>query len=119
VRIAITGDRNAKEIYRRQISEALQRLPEGSFAILGDCPTGVDAIALELCEDMGIDHVVERADWKRYGPGAGPVRNSCMLDRRPEQVWWFHTSLQASKGTKDCVGQARSRGLPIVGWGSE
>jgi hypothetical protein len=117
MKVAITGSRNWTR--DETIYDALAGLPQGSLVILGDCPTGADRIALDACEILEIAHVVEKAEWAMHGRAAGPKRNGKMLDHEPHEVWWFHESLRASKGTKNCVKQARDRGIPTRGWGNE
>lgn len=123
-RVAITGDRDWEDY--DAIYQPLSQLPAGSFIVLGDCPTGADKLAKRAClallreEGRVLIIVVKEANWKRYHGGAGPKRNGAMLDElelgAPEdqrEVWWFHDDLTKSKGTRNCVGQARDRGLPL------
>jgi hypothetical protein len=49
------------------------------------------------------------ADWNRFGPAAGPIRNRLMLDENPDLVIAFHSDLSNSRGTADTVTEARSR----------
>jgi hypothetical protein len=110
--VVITGDRywtNEEPIYR-----ALETLSAPDLVILGDCPRGVDKIALNACDDLSLAHHQEEADWDRYGLGAGPIRNGVMLDHNPDELWWFHKRLSKSKGTKDCVIQALERDISVL-----
>jgi len=36
-----------------------------------------------------------------------------MLDEKPDLVIAFHPNLAESKGTKDCVNEAKRRGIPV------
>jgi hypothetical protein len=51
------------------------------------------------------------ADWDTHGRSAGPLRNRKMLDTKPDLVIAFHGNLNASKGTKNMVHQARRNGV--------
>jgi hypothetical protein len=51
-----------------------------------------------------------KADWKRYGPAAGPIRNQRMLDWSPDLVVAF----AGGKGTTDTVRRARAAGVEVI-----
>lgn len=48
-----------------------------------------------------------------HGKSAGPIRNRKMIDEHePDFVLAFHDDLEGeSKGTKDCVAYAKSKGI--------
>ena len=54
-----------------------------------------------------------RAEWQRYGKGAGPRRNDNMLNEHPALVIAFHNDLAKSKGTADTVRKAQKRGIAV------
>lgn len=52
-----------------------------------------------------------RANWKRFGKRAGPLRNQQMLDEgKPDLV----IALPGGRGTADMIGRARSGGFQII-----
>jgi hypothetical protein len=55
-----------------------------------------------------------RAEWKRYGLGAGPRRNETMLNEHPALVIAFHNDLANSKGTADTVRKAKKMGITVM-----
>jgi hypothetical protein len=118
VRVAITGDRRWASTPENtvwdvlDVVQALKTLDPESFVILGDA-RGADATARLVCEDLGLTYVVHRADWAKHARGAGSIRNRAMLDDGPDEVWYFHRDLAASKGTADCVREARRRGITV------
>lgn len=115
MRLAVTGDRNWDELDIQSIMvirSAIQKL-QPSFLILGDSK-GVDTIALQVARKLKIKHHVHIANWKEFGRAAGPIRNRAMLDDGVTHVIYFHHNLSESKGTKNCVEQARKRGLIII-----
>lgn len=62
--------------------------------------TGADTLAREWAKAEGIPCETVHADWKRYGPAAGPIRNAAMLkDHAPDAVIAF----PGGKGTADMV----------------
>lgn len=56
------------------------------------------------------------ADWKTHGRAAGPTRNRQMLQEGdPDLIVAFpKTILEASRGTRNMVEQARKLGLPVI-----
>jgi hypothetical protein len=86
-----------------------------AYAILGDCPTGVDANALAWCIDRGVPYELHRADWRAHGRAAGPKRNADMVRAgvlRSARVLAFPRG--AARGTGDCIRQALRAGLEVT-----
>src|SRR5438552_2418595 len=74
--------------------------------IEGEAP-GADTLSREAAMYRGIP--VERypADWKRYGKGAGPIRNLQMLrEGKPDVVIAFHEDIGSGRGTLNMVERA-------------
>lgn len=42
----------------------------------GGCPKGGDKFAEEIARDLGLPILIHHANWKKFGKGAGFVRNS-------------------------------------------
>lgn len=63
---------------------------------------------------LGLGHTVEvhRADWKRYGNGAGPRRNKLMVARGANHCLGF--PIGESRGTFDCLRRVEKAGIPIT-----
>jgi len=76
--------------------------PESVEVIHGGCH-GADIIAGTIAVQNGCKVTEVKADWKRYGRKAGPIRNREMLKLGPELVVAFHDDLTKSKGTADMV----------------
>lgn len=130
--ILVTGSRDWPEKKYDQIANYFAKQAGiGKFVLIeGEC-RGADLMARRAAEQLGMEVIpmpITKDDWKRYGHGAGPVRNREMLklltkkraDGHPIDVVWFHEHLSASRGTKDAVKQAKKLGLtPVCGGGSE
>ncbi len=72
--------------------------------------TGADALAHDWAEERGIKFARYRAEWKRLGNAAGPIRNQLMLDReRPDFVIQF----PGGNGTADMVRKADAAKVPV------
>jgi hypothetical protein len=71
---------------------------------------GADTLAGEWAKERGIPAEEYRADWKKLGPVAGPVRNDRMLrEGKPDGVMAFPGGV----GTMDMVRRAESSGVPV------
>jgi len=85
--------------------------------VLGDCPTGADAIARKWC-GMTLRHdryVIEQADWVKHGKAAVPIRNARMINNNPDIVYAFiDKPLDNSRGTKNAIEQALERNIGVV-----
>ena len=109
MRVLFCGDRNWTD--RDKIAAAFDRL-QPSLVIEGEA-RGADTLAREEAERRGIPVLSFPANWKQYGRAAGPIRNRQMLSEgRPEYVCGFHSSIEASSGTRDMLNQARRLGVP-------
>ena len=82
---------------------------EDLLVVHGDCPTGADAIAEEVCRlHLGtpVEQEKHPADWKRYGTSAGPRRNAEMATLGARLVLGFrdHGPSPGSDGMRrECV----------------
>ena len=111
MRVLVCGDRNWEDA--QTIRRDLLGFPTGTVIIQGGC-RGADRLARRVAEELGLQVEEYPADWRRYGRGAGPVRNQRMLkEGGPDLVLAFHPDLTESKGTKDMVGRARKAGIEV------
>lgn len=75
---------------------------------------GADKMCGWMAKQLGYEVREYPADWAKNGKSAGPIRNRHMFDSElPELVIAFHNDLANSKGTKDMVAYARSKGCPV------
>jgi hypothetical protein len=124
--VVVTGARDWRHLLMLKIvlsGLATAYVPDFEL-LVGDCPTGADAQILEWARVNEWRHRVFQARWDQMQAegyprtAAGPLRNREMLDilqRCPGEhlVVAFHNDLQRSKGTRDCVQEAKRRGLPV------
>ena len=113
--VVITGSRDWTET--APIEQALR----GADAlIVGDCPTGADAIALQTAKAWDIIAIVLTADWKGLGKKAGPVRNQAIADRAASElaggmeVCCYAFPLAGSRGTHDCRQRLERAGFRVT-----
>lgn len=107
-RIAVTGSRSYTS--RAFVFATLDRMvPRDALLYVGDA-TGLDAFAREWAEGRRRDHAVCYADWDTWGKAAGPVRNQRMVFEVQELIAFIDG---AGPGTKNCITQAKARGLIV------
>jgi hypothetical protein len=87
-------------------------MPDDVVVVHGACSTGADQLAEQAAYFLGFKVERHPADWKRYGRSAGPKRNGKMVLLGADVLLAF--PLQGSRGTWDCVSQARSQQIPIL-----
>lgn len=111
-KVLVTGDRHGFSPWR--VHRVLQDLrPDYEVLVHGGAP-GVDTQAGNIGEELGYEVRVHPADWERYGRAAGPIRNKHMLVMEmPDLVVAFHRDLAKSRGTANCVEQAKKMNIPI------
>ena len=90
--------------------ERLSRLPRGTTVIHGNA-RGPDRVAGALAEAFGLRVIAVPAEWTKHGRAAGPIRNTAMLDMKPERVIAFWNG--RSRGTKNMIDQAEARGVLV------
>jgi hypothetical protein len=121
--VVVTGSRHATDV--QTIADVLTR----TVAAFGPISTlyhggakGADTIARDWAAANGVRHVAVRANWDKFGKGAGMVRNremldlakySASLDDDPLLVLAFPVSGLECLGTWGCVREARARGIKV------
>lgn len=108
--ILVTGSRywkNGRSIFNRLAEESAD-----TTIIEGGCE-GADRLSNYAGRLLGFKVITVKAEWHKYGNSAGPRRNREMLNMKPDKVIAFHEDLSSSRGTKDCVHEALSRGIPV------
>lgn len=98
----------------RKIYQELSKYPKGTTLVHGGC-RGADQEAENVAYDLEFNVKRYDADWNKYGPAAGPIRNQEMIDKEGpfDLVLVFHEDLEASKGTKDMVGRCMKYGFRV------
>lgn len=79
--------------------------------VIHGCAPGADTAASNWAGDRGIAVEPYPAEWRKYGPSAGPMRNARMLALgAPDVVIAF----PGNKGTADMVRRARAAGVRVA-----
>jgi hypothetical protein len=124
MKILITGDRNwtDRATMRRVLEKfdtTFKNFDIDQIKFIHGGASGADSMGGLIARELGWNVTIYPADWKKYGRGAGPIRNGLMLDEEPDFVIAFHNDLENSKGTKHCVTEARKRGLFVLHFTSD
>jgi hypothetical protein len=110
VRVLVTGGRDYDSrdtVFA--VLDAIHREREVCYLITG-AAKGADSLAAEWGGTNGIPAAHVRAEWEKYGPRAGPMRNEVMLTQyRPDLVVAF----PGGRGTADMVRRANRDGVPV------
>lgn len=128
-RLLITGSRNhqwtpydshALLIAVQEIVDKTQKRP----TLIHGGATGADTEAARVGQHLfNLQAEVHRADWKKYGRAAGPIRNKQMVELGADLCLAFpdHPKNQGghgSRGTWNCIDLAQQAGIPVlVVWG--
>ena len=94
------------------VAATLDRLhAERKFTlVIHGAAKGADSLAEEWAKSRKVPTIPCPANWKRYGRGAGPIRNKQMLDLKPELVVAF----PGGSGTRHMVEIARKAGIEVM-----
>lgn len=132
MRVMITGGReyeNRTRVY--QILDAAVLRLKMSELIVGDCPTGLDAIGRQWARERGFPYrefkakwsdltapgarIKKRRDGTEYNANAGPDRNKAMVEQgQPHHGLAF----KGGSGTRDAIGHLRAAGIEpkLIDW---
>lgn len=111
MRVLVCGGRDYKnKTHLFNVLDAVHQEQPITLIIEGECPRGgADQLAALWASSRKVELLPMPADWGRYGPAAGPIRNTQMLiEGRPELVVFF----PGGNGTKDMVEKARKHRIP-------
>jgi SLOG family YspA-like protein len=113
-RLLVSGDRNwtdAHYIFRLLRAEHGR---EPIHVLIEGEANGVDKIFKACADRLGILVLPYKAEWKKYGRGAGPKRNKQMLkEGMPTELIAVHEDLTQSKGTANMIEFALRAGIPV------
>ncbi len=110
-RVIVCGGRHYNDA--ANVAEILARyLRAGDTLVVGDA-TGADELAREWAKKHGFKPEVHRANWRKYGKAAGPIRNGEMVARGADLLIAF----PGERGTANCVEQAHKHGIPTLAVG--
>lgn len=84
-------------------------LSQTDTLIHGGC-RGCDLLCAKVASEIGAKIEEHKADWKKYGRAAGPIRNKEMLESGIDLVIAF----PGGSGTNNAIQIAQAFAIPIV-----
>ena len=112
--IGIIGSRRRDSIqdYEACVKAFAQVYEPGDRIVSGGCPKGGDRFAELIAEDCGIPIILHKADWNRYGRGAGYQRNGYIA--RDSDILIAVVSTDRLGGTEDTIRKAEKLGKKVI-----
>lgn len=114
LRLLITGGRTWNDsILIRKVLETIE--PKNIKILINGGAAGADTIAATIAREMEIKVKTFKADWKKWGKKAGPLRNLEMVEKaRPTFCLGFHREISKSKGTLHMLGLCEKKKIPFA-----
>ncbi|MBQ8524680.1 MAG: DUF2493 domain-containing protein [Clostridia bacterium] len=112
-KLLIAGSReySAYDEAEKVIDTYLNKLtPNDTVIILSGACRGADRIGERYAEEHGYEVRRYPADWKRYGRGAGPVRNRLMADEADYIICFWNGK---SRGSRSLIEYAEKLGKKV------
>lgn len=109
IALAISGTRHPVTVAQVRDAAEFFHLDEPIVIYVGD-QRGADTAAVAWAREEEIGFRIFRADWKRFGKPAGPLRNAEVI---ADAECLLALPCVHSKGTIDCIKQAVASNLPV------
>jgi hypothetical protein len=117
LRILICGDRNWTDCHlvRYVVWKLCDKVKATKVTVIEGEARGADTCGRIAAQHFGYDLDPYPAQWKFYGAGAGPIRNSQQLrEGQPDIVVGFHDDISASSGTIDMLNKSVKEEVPTI-----
>jgi predicted Rossmann fold nucleotide-binding protein DprA/Smf involved in DNA uptake len=105
MRVLISGSRSIKDFDLSDI------IPKNASLIICGGATGIDTIAEKYADEHGIQKLIIRPDYEKYGRAAPIIRNREMVELADLVIIVWDG---ISKGTKHTLSYAKKQGKEIV-----
>lgn len=122
LKILVCGDRNwidkslieIELVFNINLLSALHTYE--NVIIIEGGSKGADSLAREIADNRGYQVNEYKANWKKYGKAAGPIRNREMIDKEnPQIVIAFHDCKPGTQcGTQNTIDYAISKKIRVV-----
>jgi hypothetical protein len=114
-KLLVCGDRVWADGNSILLTLMLFKEKHGMIEIIEGEAKGADTFARLAGEKLDCPVHKFPAEWKKYGRGAGPIRNKQMLiEGKPDLVIAFHDQIEKSKGTLNMLNTAVQSGVPAI-----
>lgn len=108
MKVIIAGGRGFDDY--RLLTDSVIGLNLNISEIVSGKAKGADRLGEQYALENNISIKEFRADWKKYGRGAGPIRNKEMADYADVLIAFWD---QKSKGTKSMIELAQKKGITV------
>ena len=114
----MTGSRDWND--EIMIENIFSKIEKPCLLIHGNC-IGADKLCEKVGKKYNFDMEVHNPEWNKYGKYAGPKRNKDMIESfinhtncKNKIMYAFHDSIEKSKGTKNCVQEAKKNNIDTI-----
>lgn len=103
--ISIIGSRSFNDalLFNKAVNEIIESINEPVTIISGGAK-GADSLAATYAKQNNLPLLEYKPDWKKYGRGAGPVRNAQIISDADLIIAFWDG---VSKGTLDAINKAK------------
>lgn len=112
MKILVCGGR---DFARKGLLKRCLTMAHGKYNITcvvhGGCK-GADELAKDWAISNNIEHKEYTADWNKFGPRAGPIRNAQMLDDNTDIE--LVIAFPGGRGTLDMITKARTKNIKVI-----
>ena|ERR1700722_254124 len=110
INLIIAGSRDFDDYERlsRDTFRYIKTLRKDGIAVLSGCAMGADVLGGRFALEHGHELKLFPADWKKYGKGAGFIRNQQMVDAADAAIFFWDG---VSRGTSDCISRCKKKGI--------
>jgi len=108
MKIAVIGSRNFNNY--QLLKNTLDKYKEKCELIISGGAKGADKLAEKYAEENGIETKIFKPNWKRYGKGAGLIRNRQIVENADLIIAFWDGK---SKGTEFSVNYAKKSGKEV------
>ena len=110
MRVLVTGGRKYAD--RERLFQVMDRVHAAKpiSVLIHGAASGADQLAAEWAELRSVEALSCPPDWRRYGRGAGPMRNRQMLKERPALLVAF----PGGSGTADMIAVAIKAHIAVL-----
>lgn len=105
-KIAVIGSRTFANY--AHLAEVL--LPLQPFILISGGAQGADRLAEQFADQYQLEKVIFKAEWSKYGRGAGPVRNKLIMEACDQVVAFWDGK---STGTRQAIQYAEKLGKSV------
>ena len=88
-----------------------EKMKSHQVIIISGHASGADSLGERYASEHGLKTELHPADWKAHGKAAGPIRNKEMAEVADALIAFWDG---ASRGTKNMIDTAKSKGLKVV-----